>query len=224
MARITLKPLMHTFPFVGGFELYFLNQPMLEYSLGGIGTFAEMPGANSIVKTIVEDQIRSRFVWPNKFHLYLPMDLVKTVPNKSFLLSKPAGTIEIFVPEAKNLLRKDKYLTGSGSSDPYITLSIGQRKISFRENYVAKTVNPVWNYESKFVIEDSHGQELKIEVFDYDNSSSDDFLGLKVIDLGALISKQSSDEWITLEDVKHGQIHLKSKWREAKLKLPQGQR
>lgn len=60
MARINLKPVLDGFPFIGGFELYFLNQPVLEYGLGGIGSFAEMPGANSLVKTIVEDQIRSR--------------------------------------------------------------------------------------------------------------------------------------------------------------------
>ena len=41
-ARIHLKPLLTTFPFVGGFEMYFLETPSLEYGLGGIGTFGRL--------------------------------------------------------------------------------------------------------------------------------------------------------------------------------------
>ena len=79
-ARIILKPIIGTLPFVGGFEVCFLNTPILEYQLGGIGAFAEItPGASALVKAIVVDQIKSRFVWPNKFHAYLPIDPVLNI-------------------------------------------------------------------------------------------------------------------------------------------------
>ncbi|TRY62841.1 hypothetical protein TCAL_08192 [Tigriopus californicus] len=211
-ARITLKPIVNTFPFIGGFEIYFLNKPVLDYNLGGIGTFAEVPGANAIVKSVVEDQIRSRFVWPNRFRMFLPMDVITSRPNKSFLLSKPAGVLQVNLKEAKDLLKKDKGLTGSGLSDPYAVMSIGERKISFRNKYVPKTVNPEWNYIHEFIMEDSFGQKLMIDVFDFDNSTTDDFLGSIAIEIGNIVESQVYDEWMRLSQVKHGQLHLNAKW------------
>ena len=84
VARIHLKPLLKGFPFVGGFEMYFLSMPTLEYGLGGVGTFGEVPGINGIVRSVVEDVIKTRFVWPSKFKLYLPLEIVSQ-PNFIFL-------------------------------------------------------------------------------------------------------------------------------------------
>lgn len=52
----------------------------------------------------------NRFVWPNRFHLYFPLDKVRMESNKSFLLPKPAGVIELKIVEGRNLLRKDKWV------------------------------------------------------------------------------------------------------------------
>jgi len=215
MARIVIKPLLQTFPFVGGFEAYFINTPQLEYGLGGIGTFAEIPGANAIVKAVVEDQIRSRFVWPNRFHMFLPIEVVETIANKSYKLPKPSGVLEINLMEARDLLKKDKSMLGTGLSDPYATVKIGERKISFRDSYAAQTVTPKWNYTSRFIMENYHGQEVRIEVFDYDSSSSDDFLGRTCILMDRLISSRDSDDWIKLEGVKKGDIRVATKWKAA---------
>lgn len=213
-ARVTLKPIFNTFPFVGGFEFYFLNKPLLEYSLGGIGAFAEAPGASQIIKTVVEDQIRSRFVWPNKFHMYLPIDQVAKISDKSFLLAKPAGLLVTNLKGARNLEKKDTSITGSGSSDPYAIVTIGERKINFRDKYVPKTVNPTWDYSAEFIMEDYHGQDIKIDVYDHDNSSSDDFLGRASVALSSIVNT-NFDEWITLEDVKHGDLRMACEWYDA---------
>ncbi len=215
MARITLKPLLPTFPFIGGFEFYFINSPLLEYGLGGIGTFAEIPGANALVKAIVEDQIRSRFVWPNRFHLYFPINVVEQISDKSYLLAKPSGVLKIKLIEARDLLKKDRNIVGGGLSDPYATVKIGERSVSFRDKYVPKTVTPTWNYATRFIMEDWHGQEIGIEVFDWDSNSSDDFLGKTSLKVDRLVDEADTDDWLKLEEVKKGEIHVACNWKEA---------
>jgi hypothetical protein len=42
----------------------------------------------------------------------------------------PQGVLQILVSEARHLMKKDHSLAG-GKSDPYITISIGEKKISF---------------------------------------------------------------------------------------------
>ena len=50
----------------------------------------------------------------------------------SFLLPRPAGLLVVQLVEARDLLKKDKHFGGSGKSDPYAVVSIGERKMSFR--------------------------------------------------------------------------------------------
>ena len=73
-----LKPLINTFPFVSGVEFYFLNVPQIEYSLGGIGTFGDLPGISNIIKEILETQVKARLVWPNRILMTLPIAKVST--------------------------------------------------------------------------------------------------------------------------------------------------
>ena len=215
MARVHLKPLLNGFPFVGGFEMYFLNMPTLAYGLGGVGTFGEVPGINGIVRSVVEDVIRTRFVWPSKFKLYFPLENMDQQSKVSYMLPRPAGLLSVTLKEARNLVKKDKNIVGSGSSDPYAIVSIGERKISFRNRYVAKTVNPSWDYTTDFVMEDPSGQRMDIEVYDYDTGSADDSLGTTSLSLSDVIQKKFYDSWITLNDVKSGDIHVCCGWNIA---------
>ena len=215
VARIHLKPLLQGFPFIGGFEMYFLTMPTLEYGLGGVGTFGEVPGINSIVRSVVEDVVKTRFVWPSKFKLFLPLDIVNQQNKASYMLPCPAGLLSINIIEAKDLVKKDKNLVGSGSSDPYVNISLGERKISFKDRYVAKTVNPSWDYTADFVMEDPSGQKLEIDAFDYDAGSADDSLGKACIQLSEVTQQNNYDKWIPLTDVKSGEIHVNCGWNVA---------
>jgi Ca2+-dependent lipid-binding protein len=228
LARITLKPLLNTFPFVGGMEMYFLNMPSVDYSLGGIGTFGDLPGISMIVKNVVMSQIRSRFVWPNRIHMYLPLEdivnpsskddsPVAEEPDKTFMMRRPTGILTVHLTGARDLVKKDKHMLGSGKSDPYAIIAIGERRFNFRDKYVAKSVNPTWDYRATFMMEDWTGQNLMVEVYDHDKADADDFMGRATIELKLLISgkHQHADHWITLSDVKHGDIHMQYDWTEA---------
>jgi Ca2+-dependent lipid-binding protein len=213
-ARVTLKPILDTFPFVGGFEVSFVKPPLLDYKLGRLGTFAEVPAVSSIVKIIVEDQIGSRFVWPNRFRMLLPFESILQNTNvKKLLLRVPLGLMKVCVKRAKDLVAKDKRLGSSGTSDPYVIMSIGSQKWSFREKYVEKTLNPNFEYVTYLTFEDLGRHDMLFEVFDYDNSSSDDFMGKAALDLNQAIECQSFDKWLSLEEAKHGSINVVCKWR-----------
>ena len=195
--------------------MYFLTMPTLEYGLGGVGTFGEVPGINSIVRSVVEDVVKTRFVWPSKFKLFLPLDIVNQQDKASYMLPCTAGLLSINIIEAKDLVKKDKNLVGSGSSDPYVNVSLGERKISFKDRYVAKTVNPTWDYTAYFVMEDPSGQKLEIDAFDYDAGSADDSLGKACIQLSEVTQQNNYDKWIPLTDVKSGEIHVNCGWNVA---------
>ena len=215
-ARIHLKPLLNGFPFIGGFEMYFLSMPTLEYGLGGVGTFGEVPGINGIVRSIVEDVIKTRFIWPSKLKLYLPLDIIELKNKASYMLPCPAGFLSVTLKEARDLIKKDKHFGGSGKSDPYAIINIGERKISFQDKYVAKTLDPTWNYTTSFVMEDPSGQEMGIEVYDFDKGSSDDSLGSTSISLSDVTQHKSYDKWISLNDVKSGEVHVCCDWNVAR--------
>ena len=73
LARVKLRPRLTCFPFVDVAEIYFLKKPALTYSLGGVAAAigGDLPGIRTLVRHIVDCEIKSRFVWPNRFRLNL---------------------------------------------------------------------------------------------------------------------------------------------------------
>ena len=67
------------------------------------------------------------------------------------------------VREGRDLVKKDKHLI-NGKSDPYVVLSVGEARLSFVEQFVDSDLNPVWNYEAHFPIEEPAGLNLQLEV------------------------------------------------------------
>ena len=219
-ARLVIKPLLNTFPFIGGFEVFFLSMPNIHYSLGGIGTFGDLPGVSIIVKQVVMNEIRSRFVWPNRLHFHLPIDADVTdsssdASDKSYMMRRPTGLLTVHITEGMDLVIKDKHVLGSGKSDPYAIVSVGERKFNFRSKYVAKTVNPKWDYVATFLMEEWHGHELLVEIYDHDKADSDDFMGRVAIKMESAI-EQKLPQWLDLSDVKHGKIKMDVRWQETR--------
>ena len=102
MARIVLKPLINTFPFIFGGELTFIKMPLLDYNLGGIGTFGDLPVVSKIIRDVVENELKQRVLWPNRIRIMLPAVLppststTKTEMGISFLRN-PSGILTIHI-------------------------------------------------------------------------------------------------------------------------------
>ena len=206
--RLVFKPLIDALPIVGGVEFYFISLPSLDYNLGGMANFADIPGISNVIRSVLDNIIRRGFVWPNRFSIWLNLESLKNLSDQSYTMQVPRGVLEVELIKGRNLMKKDI----GGKSDPYVIISMGQNRQSFKDKYVANTVNPEWFYTSQFAVEEPSGHSLNLEVFDYDAGSEDDFLGRVDVSVNSLVESETFQKWITLEDIKHGEVLLATKW------------
>ena len=208
MVRLVLKPLIEALPIVGGVEFFFVSMPSLDYNLGGMANVAEIPGISNIIRGILDKIIKKGFVWPNRLNLYLPLESLRNMEDKSFMLPAPSGVLSLQIIKGRDLVKKDL----SGTSDPYVVASVGLNKVSFVEKYVARDCNPEWNYCTEFILEEPSGHKLELRVFDYDAGSEDDFMGEISLDVECLMEAGDQEQWLTLQNTKHGEILVRSHW------------
>ncbi|XP_012660959.1 extended synaptotagmin-1 [Otolemur garnettii] len=128
-----------------------------------------------------------------------------TTPDSHF---GTENVLRIHVLEAQDLIAKDRFLGGlvKGKSDPYVKLKLAGR--SFRSRVVREDLNPRWNEVFEVIVTSIPGQELEVEVFDKD-LDKDDFLGRCKVSLTTVLNSGFLDEWLTLEDVPSGRLHLR---------------
>uniref|UniRef100_A0A8C8SLZ6 Extended synaptotagmin-1 n=1 Tax=Pelusios castaneus TaxID=367368 RepID=A0A8C8SLZ6_9SAUR len=118
------------------------------------------------------------------------------------------SVIRIHLLEAENLIAKDNFMGGMirGKSDPYAKVWLaGQR---FRSRVVKEELNPRWNEVYEVIVNDTPGQEVEFDLYDKD-VDKDDFLGRCKIPLKRVLGSRFIDEWLPLEDVKSGRLHVK---------------
>ncbi|KAI3800702.1 hypothetical protein L1987_28796 [Smallanthus sonchifolius] len=96
------------------------------------------------------------------------------------------GMIKVNVVSGTNLAIRDVR-----SSDPYVMLSLGNQ--SMKTRVIKNNLNPVWNEKLMFSIP-SDIPPLKVNVFDKDKFSTDDFMGKAEIDIRPLVSAAKAFE------------------------------
>jgi hypothetical protein len=78
--------------------------------------------------------------------------------------------LTVRVIEARNLRAMDS----NGFSDPYARLQLGKQR--FKTKVIKTNLNPTWDQEFSFLVGDGR-DVLKLDVYDEDILSMDDFLG-----------------------------------------------
>lgn len=204
--RVVLKPLLSRMPLIGGLQIYFLNNPTIDFNLVGFVDILDLPGFSDLLRQLILEQVSSLMVLPNK----LPVKLSKHVESEMLHVPEPEGVLRMHVIEAKNLMRKDIGILGKGKSDPYCVLNVGAQER--RTQTIDNTIDPKWDYWCEFAIMDSNGQQLILHLYDYDDGSKDDDLGRAAIDINTIAKKGEDDMWITLEQAKHGMVHIRFTW------------
>ncbi|XP_078542389.1 extended synaptotagmin-1 [Lissotriton helveticus] len=118
------------------------------------------------------------------------------------------NALRIHLVEAENLIAKDNFMKGlvKGASDPYAVIQVGGKK--FRSRVIKENLNPRWNEMYEVLVDDVPGQDVAVELFDKD-IDKDDFLGRFKISLEKVVQSKFMDEWIPLEDVRSGRVHLR---------------
>uniref|UniRef100_A0A673L553 Extended synaptotagmin-like protein 1b n=1 Tax=Sinocyclocheilus rhinocerous TaxID=307959 RepID=A0A673L553_9TELE len=126
-----------------------------------------------------------------------------TIPDPSF---GAEGVLRLHLLEAEDLVAKDNMMGRmvKGKSDPYVKIHIGDTV--FKSHVIKENLNPTWNEMYEVSTSD-----VLVEVFDKD-VDKDDLLGRIKISLQEIIQSQLTDKWFTLNDIKHGRVHLVLEW------------
>ncbi|XP_037892231.1 extended synaptotagmin-2 isoform X1 [Glossina fuscipes] len=208
--RVVMKPLIRTMPLVGGLQIFFLNNPNIDFNLVGIIDFMDMPGLSDLLRRIIVEQIGNIMVLPNK----LPISLSDEVPAASLKMPEPEGILRIHVVEAKDLMKKDIGMLGKGKSDPYAIVNVGSQE--FKTQIIDNNVNPKWDYWCEAIVNSAIGQEVCFNLWDCDQGlpgvQNDDPLGRATIEIVNVVKRGVVDTWLTLEEAKHGLLHVRLQW------------
>ncbi|KAM6468929.1 extended synaptotagmin-1 [Liasis olivaceus] len=135
----------------------------------------------------------------------VPSRPTKASPDAAF---GTESVIRIHLLEAENLIAKDNFMGGmiKGKSDPYVKVRLGGQK--FRSRVIKEELNPRWSEIYEVIVSNIPGQEVEFDLYDKD-VDKDDFLGRCKIPLKRVLSSKFVDEWLPLEDVKSGRLHVK---------------
>ncbi|CAG2053037.1 unnamed protein product [Timema podura] len=98
MMRVVLKPLIQQMPLVGGIQLFFLNNPTIDFNLVGVADLLDMPGLSDLLRRVIVEQIANMMVLPNK----LPIKLSDLVPSRLLKIPEPEKLATLYVGSSKS--------------------------------------------------------------------------------------------------------------------------
>ncbi|XP_022168096.1 otoferlin-like isoform X2 [Myzus persicae] len=140
----------------------------------------------------VEDEARIVGTFKGSIKVYkwpLPKDIEDHTimgfdPQYGFFQGLPSNDpihvlVRVYIVKANDLHPMDI----NGKADPYVVLQLGSKKISDKDNYISKQLNPVFG--KCFEIEATFPQDsmLTVQILDWDLLGSDDLIGETRIDL-----------------------------------------
>lgn len=94
--RVIMKPLITKMPLVGGLQIFFLNNPEVDFNLVGVADLLDMPGLSDMLRRIIVEQIGAIMVLPNK----LPIALSSDVQAIALKMPEPEVISKHFRPKA----------------------------------------------------------------------------------------------------------------------------
>jgi len=194
---VRLAPLIGEVPVVGGITVYFLDPPILEMDLTGLGNVAEMPGLAGITQNAFKSAVAGSLLLPNV--IAVPVGTEEQGVDHALLsLPAPRGILRFTAIEAENLIGADVHLLSKATSDPYVKVDLAGE--TWKSSTVMKNLNPKWKETDwhDFVVYD-RDQKIGIQVFDEDQYSADDLIGKA----RPMIVSEALDEkeaWVPLFD------------------------
>ncbi|PWA45981.1 C2 domain, Synaptotagmin-like mitochondrial-lipid-binding domain-containing protein [Artemisia annua] len=178
--RITLKPLVPTFPCFCKILVSLMEKPHVDFGikLGGADLMS-IPGLYGFVQELIKDQVANMYLWPKV------LEVPVLDPTKA--MKRPVGMLNVKVKKAMKLKKKDLL----GASDPYAKLKLTDDKLPSKKTAVKhKNLNPEWNEEFKLVVKDPEVQALEIMVFDWESVGKHDKMGINVVPLKDLTPEE----------------------------------
>ncbi|XP_077220174.1 synaptotagmin-2-like [Tasmannia lanceolata] len=173
LPRITLKPLVPSFPCFAKILVSLMEKPHVDFGLKLLGAdVMSIPGLYRLVQEIIKDQVAKMYLWPRTLEIPI-MD-----PTKA--MRRPVGILHVKIIRATKLKKKDLL----GKSDPYVKLKLTEDKLPAKKTTVKHSnLNPEWNEEFNLVVKDPESQALEIAVYDWDQVGRHEKMGMNVIPL-----------------------------------------
>ncbi|XP_039039852.1 synaptotagmin-2-like [Hibiscus syriacus] len=180
LPRITLKPLVPSFPCFANIFVSLMEKPYVDFGLKLIGAdLMSIPGLYRFVQELIKDQVANIYLWPKT--LQVPV----LDPSKAF--KRPVGILHVKVVRAMKLKKKDLL----GASDPYVKLRLTEDKLTSKKTTVKhKNLNPEWNEEYDMIVKDPDTQALELHVYDWEQVGKHDKMGMNVVPLKELTPEE----------------------------------
>lgn len=174
--RITLKPLVPSFPCFANIFVSLMEKPHVDFGLKLVGAdLMSIPGLYRFVQEMIKDQVGNLYLWPRTLEIPI-LDPAKA-------MRRPVGTLHVKVLRATKLKKKDLL----GASDPYVKLKLTEDKAPSKKTTVKhKNLNPEWNEEFNLVVRDPQTQKLELRVYDWEQVGKHDKMGMNSVDLKEL--------------------------------------
>nr|XP_023897370.1 synaptotagmin-3 [Quercus suber]POE54782.1 synaptotagmin-3 [Quercus suber] len=209
--RITLKPLVPTFPCFANIVVSLLEKPHVDFGMKILGgDIMSIPGLYRFVQETIKKQVASLYLWPQT--LEIPILDEATVGER-----KPVGILHVKVVRAHKLLKMDIF----GTSDPYVKLSLTGEKLPAKKTTIKmNNLNPEWNEKFKFIVTDPNTQVLHLEVYDWDKVGGHDKLGMQLVPLKLLTPNEAKEfklELLKSSSISESQNHKKRGQLEVEL-------
>nr|GMC52203.1 synaptotagmin-2-like [Ipomoea batatas] len=180
LPRITLKPLVPSFPCFAKILVSLMEKPHVDFGLKLLGAdLMSIPGLYLFVQDIIKEQVGNMYLWPKTLEVQI-MDPAQA-------MQRPVGILHVKVVKATKLKKKDLL----GASDPYVKLKLTGDKLPSKKTTVKhKNLNPEWNEEFTFVAKDPQSQSLDISVYDWEQVGSHDKMGVNIVHLKDLTPEE----------------------------------
>ncbi|KAF3796370.1 Synaptotagmin-3 [Nymphaea thermarum] len=182
--RITLKPLVPSFPCFASIIGTLMEKPHIDFGLKVMGgDIMAIPRFYRFIQEMIKDQIASLYLWPKILEIPI-LDI------SSVAIKKPIGILHVKVVRAVNLRKMDIL----GKSDPYVKMRLSGESLPAKKTTVKMcNLNPVWNEQFRLIVKDLKSQVLELHVFDWEKVGFHDKLGMQVVPLSLLVPSEKRE-------------------------------
>lgn len=107
--RVVLRPLITKAPFIGAVEVFFLDNPDIDFNLAGPAEIANIPGLSDVLRRIIAKKITKKMVSPNK----ITKKLSKEISLATVKMHEPEVFYKILDWKIVKQLKNVDFVSGS---------------------------------------------------------------------------------------------------------------